>query len=796
MRSTGSGKRPSRNSSRSSASKAVDLRLPTLAAVCWLVTWIVIGGRTHWWLVVGAVVLCLLVWVMRLPLVGWFAVAVALTAGVAWGVAGLRGSAVADAYLADLGEQGASVWLSGTIEGDVRAGMAAGRPYASAVIAVSQVSAVGNQQAEAQRVQVYASAETLDPFLALEAGASVTLRCRLASAEIGSGLAAEGQLLGRPEVIGPPGIVARWINGVRTGLVSAMAASPSEQAGLVPSLVVGDTSHVPVPMQQVFQETALTHLMAVSGSNLTLLLGFLMTAARWAGVRGRWIRVVVAVGVCLFVAICRAEPSVLRAAAMGGVALLALGRGRGPEKGIRHLGLAVLLLLLWDPFLSQSWGFALSVSACLGIMCWARSWADRMAGWAPPWLGEALCIPLSAQVATLPLIVGLSGSVSLVGVVANVLVGPFVGPVTLLGMGAALLGTAFPLGALALGWLAGWAIQPIIWIAQYLAGFPTASWLVGSSWVVLLMSLGGLVGAVRWLPRILGSAAATAAALVGIIALAAWQPQVWRQLADWQVAACDVGQGDATALAAGQGSVVLVDVGPADGGAADCLAQLGVKEVPLLVLTHFHADHIGALTDVLARFDVKAFLISPLESPTAAAQSVREQAMQEGATVSVATPGQRLTIGNVSWLTIGPTSTPAGSVASGEGESSVENDSSIIGLATIGTIRVLLAGDAETQGQTAALRYANDTRTSVTVDVLKLPHHGSSRFSQDLYERSGATISLVSAGRNNPYGHPSDAALSAAAGLRMTTARTDTQGIILLAKRGDEVLMNPVGKAK
>jgi ComEC/Rec2-related protein len=116
---------------------------------------------------------------------------------------------------------------------------------------------------------------------------------------------------------------------------------------------------------------ALTHLTAVSGANLTLLLAFLLTVARWLGVRGWLLRGGGLVGVLVFVALCRTEPSVLRAAAMGLVALAALGSG-SRSAGLRNLAVAMMILLLVDPFLGRSIGFALSVLACAGIVWWAR----------------------------------------------------------------------------------------------------------------------------------------------------------------------------------------------------------------------------------------------------------------------------------------------------------------------------------------------------------------------------------------------------------------------------------------
>ena len=120
---------------------------------------------------------------------------------------------------------------------------------------------------------------------------------------------------------------------------------PTDQRALVPALVDGDDAGLDPALADDFRTTGLTHLLAVSGTNLTLVVGFLLVLARWGGVRGRWLYVVGAAGIVGFVLLARTEPSVLRAAVMGTVALFAMGTN-GRQRGTRALGVAVLALLL------------------------------------------------------------------------------------------------------------------------------------------------------------------------------------------------------------------------------------------------------------------------------------------------------------------------------------------------------------------------------------------------------------------------------------------------------------------
>lgn len=301
--------------------------------------------------------------------------------------------------------------------------------------------------------------------------ARLTVHGRLAPSErVGSALAVM-RVSEAPHVVdGSPGVV-RSLEPVRRGLTRSSGALPSDPAGLLPALVVGDTSTMPDDLTTAMNATGMSHLNAVSGSNVTIVLVAALWLFGWcrAGWRARLPLALVALA--LYVVLCRPEPSVVRAAAMGAVGLLGTSWGR-PRAACPALGASIVGLLLWDPWLAVSAGFALSALATLGLVLFARPWAAT-AGARLPWAPgsrrhrsatktlELFCIPLAAQVLCLPLLVALSGNISWVSVPANVAAEPFVAPATLGGMAVALTG-AVNLGVGRLfAWLPGlptWAI--------------------------------------------------------------------------------------------------------------------------------------------------------------------------------------------------------------------------------------------------------------------------------------------------------------------------------------------------
>ena len=490
--------------------------------------------------------------------------------------------------------------------------------------------------------------------------------------------------------------------------------------------------------------------------------------------------VVSVVTVVVFVALCRAEPSVVRSAAMGVVALAAVGREAGSGGGLRLVSVAVIGLCFMDPWLSRSWGFGLSVAACLGIVWWGRRWAEALGRWLPGWLAEAVAVPLAAQVATQPLVTALSGAVSVVGVPANAAAGPFVGPATVLGFAAAGVAWLVPWLGQVLAWGAGWAAEPILLIAEYGASLPGATirWPASAFAIVLVVAGSVAIGLLApWVLRrwwlVLPVAVLLVVALLRAPYHVGWPP------ASWQVVACDVGQGDATVVDVAEGQAILVDTGPDPVALLACLDQLGVEAIPLLVLTHYHADHTGGLEALLGSRPVGRVVVSPMASPVATAAAIGAELAKRGIPVSVAVSGQEFTVGDARWQTVAADAEVGAGVGAGvdSGESSAENNSSIVGRVSMPGLSVLVTGDIEPEGQAVVLAAGGDVRAT----VLKVPHHGSSRQDPDFLAATGAKLALVEVGLNNSYGHPAAKTLRTLEGLGMQIVRTDQQGAVAIS---------------
>jgi competence protein ComEC len=741
------------------------------------------GRWTGWWAPLAAgTALVALAAARRVPPVRRrTGAAVLLVLGSAAAVAATSFDRVGRGPLPDLARQRAAVTLVGTVTSDPR--RVAGR-YGDLVLtrlSARVVTGRGTTWSLAAPVLVLAT----DGWSDVALGSTVRTTGRLSPAD-GGDLAAVLSARGPPETLEGADLWWHGAAAVRSSIRDSVSGRPEEQRALVPALVDGDDSAVPEALADDFRATGLTHLLAVSGTNLTLVVGFLLVLARWAGARGRWLHVVGASGIAGFVLLARTEPSVLRAAVMGSVALFGMG-GRGRRRGTRALGVAVTALLVVVPSLALSPGFALSVLATAGILLLAPGWRDAMARWLPRWVAEAIAVPAAAQLACTPVVAAISGQVSLVAVGANLVVAPVVGPATVLGLAGGLVGLVWAPAGAVLGTGASWCVAWIVLVAARGADLPTAAvdWGTGAASIALLTVLVAALAVLA--PRLLRRPAAGAACFALLVVVVVvrlptpgWPPD------GWVFVACDVGQGDALALNAGPHTAVVVDAGPDPPAVDRCLDDLGVRQVPLVVLTHFHADHVDGLSGVAAGRTIGEIETTRLQDPPAGAAEVAEVARRVGLRPGPAPFDRTRRVGDVTLEAVWPL---PDSATIGPGDGSTANEASVVLLVEVRGVRLLLTGDVEPEGQQALARML----PGLHVDVLKVPHHGSRFQDEDWLLSLHAAAAVVSVGAGNDYGHPAPEALDPlrAAGTRVW--RTDEDGDVAVVRDGDGIAVQARG---
>ncbi len=652
---------------------------------------------------------------------------------------------------------------------------------------VVHLDARGRQQATGAPVLLTGDAALTEPAWR----STVQLTGRLRPTEPGDDRVAGIAVTGTLTVVAPPGAVASAAEHLRAGLRGAVDGAPADPRGLLPGLVIGDTSQTPPDLTEAMRATGMTHLTAVSGSNVAVVVGLVLGLCVLVGIP-LWARPLLALlALAGFVVLARPEPSVVRAAAMGAIGLIGLSRSRR-SAGLPVLGAAIIVVLVVDPWLARSFGFALSSVATLGLLLFTRPWGEAIGARLPTRLapmGPALAVPVAAQAMTAPLVVLLQGSVSIVGVVANLLAAPLVPIATVAGVAASLTSVLWSDGARLVAWagvLPAWGIARVArWFAEvpggtmpWPDGAPGALLLAGLTVVVLLTGRALAAGAAAHPVLALGCVLTLAASLVPTRTLT-WPPQGWR------VVVCDVGQGDAVVVRTGADSAVLVDAGPDPPLVDGCLSRLGVTTLDAVVLTHLHADHVDGLVGAIDGRRVGQLFITPVREPADSAAHVDALAVRHGIPVGSLSAGDRLTLGEMDAVVWSPWRRIA--------DGSVPNNASVVLAVRTGEVDALLLGDIEREAAHDLLlrlrREPSMAQAAGGFDLVKTPHHGSANLDDDLMAAVRAPVGVISVGADNDYGHPAPKHLDLLRRNGYAIYRTDQRGDVAIAERGDDVIV-------
>ena len=530
---------------------------------------------------------------------------------------------------------------------------------------------------------------------------------------------------------------SRWaksLDRIRDGLRAASGTGDS--GALIPGMVLGDTSLQSATFKNEMRRSGLTHLVAVSGANFAIVSTFILYLMQFIFRKIPLRLGATALVLIAFIALVRPSPSVLRAAVMAAVLLIAQGTHRGRDS-LPALGFAIATVVVADPWQVRDPGFALSVLATAGLLIAAPRLVEKFSTVMPKPLAIVIATPLAATLFCAPVIVAISGQLSLLSILANVLVAFAVVPITIVGFVAALISPVLP----SLSQLLLWCVKPlaafVAWVASVISDYSVISLATGAKSFFLVASV--LALAYFFNRKVV---------ITGLLILIAISWLLRFPGSDWQIANCDVGQGDSMVVNLGDHRAIVIDTGPDPIAEDRCLHQLGVKTIELLILTHVHADHVGGLDGAIRDRTVVAQWFGNVRAGTRA---------------TFASDRGPITV-DVLW--------PQGQWA--DEQISDPNNSSIAIVLRAPDFSLFAGGDMEplTQAQIAPL--------VGEVDIYKVCHHGS-RFQDESFTRAlSPTISIISVGAGNSYGHPAPETIQSLTRLGSRVLRTDLDGAIAI----------------
>lgn len=594
------------------------------------------------------------------------------------------------------------------------------------------------------------------------------------------------------------------VDGMRTRAEQAMDHGlPPPEAALLRGMVLGEDEAIDPDVRDSFRASGLAHILAVSGQNVALLCALALPGLALLGASPS-VRIGALMGlIALYVPLAGAGPSLQRAGVMGSAGLVAVAASR-PASRAYALLLAAAVTLALNPRTAGDPGWQLSFAAVGGIIVLAPPLRDRL-GRLPRVLAEGLAVTVAATLATAPLMAHHFGSFSAASLPANVLALPAVPVAMWAGMASAAvaqlaaLGPPFAgpagAGAAALSKLSEPALGYLSTLAERFGELPGAqvplplgsrAGLVGA-YVVLALFVLAVRQSARWVERRLGSRPAAAEALwgslrcgtrraalgllaAGAVLLGAFALGHGSPPAVPTVSFLDVGQGDATLIQAPDGSAVLFDGGPPEGGILRLLRRAGVTRLSLVVATHQSRDHQGGLPAVVSELPVDLFLDGGDGTGDPAFRALERLVVRRRIRSVRSQAGVALQAGSVGVRILSPPPRPPGPPPEDP------NPRATVALVDVGGMRVFLSADAESEALLPL--------SLPPVDAMKVPHHGSADPGlPEVLARLRPRVASIPVGENT-YGHPTPSTLRALRRARVRTFRNDHDGTVKVALAG------------
>ncbi|GBF35306.1 late competence protein ComEC, DNA transport [Desulfocucumis palustris] len=603
--------------------------------------------------------------------------------------------------------------------------------------------------------------------------------------------------------------------------VAENTLSPA-RADLLNGIIFGVVGEMPPEEREIFCETGVNHILSVSGLHVGMLLAAMAFLLGMLNVSRPARFITITCVLIIYAVMTGLSPPVVRATIMALVLLLGHQLGREADWPT-SLGLAALAILFFQPWALFEPGFQLSFCATWGILYLTPAIRTLLAKSFkfPPGAALFIAVPLAAQLGTVPLIAIHFNLITAASLPANLIAVPITGVILPLGALAAITGQFSMTLAGFINIATGALLDLFKWLVEAIREIPglfiyveAPSWIFAAAWYLLFWALGKPVpgkvaGSGETPPGSLAGGAFPAVSrgaaftLLVFAAGVAWIPGRGPGDAGLRVHFIDVGQGDSAYVEFPGGGNMLVDAGGRPGefesarGAGDVVVDYlkgqGVNRLDVLVITHPHEDHAGGVGAVVRRFAIGSVVVPPLppaegsassgaykggERPDPAYGRLLEDIALKGIPVEIAVSGDRLKLDREVGIEV---INPAPELM--EGTRSDLNNNSLVLMMEYRQQTLLLAADIEEEAQRRILESGRDIHCT----VLKVPHHGSRYISPEFFGRAGPRLAVISAGKNNNFGHPDPQTLQLLEDLGVRVYRTDRDGAVVVSTDGEKI---------
>jgi competence protein ComEC len=627
-----------------------------------------------------------------------------------------------------------------------------------------------------------------------------------------------------------------WVYWLRNRLFQTLAkVLPEPQASLAQGIILGIRYTIPTSIKDDFVRTGTAHILAISGVNLSIVAGMLLSIGIWLFGRRRYIYIWLALGIIwLYTVLTGMNPPVVRGAIMASLFLTAELVGR-QRTAITSLAFAAAIMVGINPQILWDASFQLSFLAMAGLIFLAPPFQTLGRKAVNAAMGEegigvslanvttdSFSVTLAATIAVWPVIAHYFGIISFAGPLATFLALPALTGIIATGALAGLIGLfALPI-AQAIGWLAWLFISYMLLIVTGFASLPISSIQVGSVAPAPLVVYYSVLTAAIWLgsnrrrlsPQIskaktrLKSAAGKSSELVSrlpkrwvippLLVLAILASVAAATMPDdkLHVSFLNVGEGDAILIQKGN-QQVLIDGGP---GAQDVTLGLGDRmpfwdrTIELVVLTHPHSDHLAGLLEVLQRYKVEQVLYPDLDYESPLYEEWLKLIKEKNIKCTTAQAGQQVDLGEGVVITVINLETPLLTSTKSDIDKDIENNGSLVLRLSLNRVSFLLTADIEQEAESKLVA----ERADLASTVLKVAHHGSdTSTTPEFLAVANPRVAVISVGENS-FGHPSAEVLKRLE-QRLGSEnvfRTDEQGTIEFITDGERLWLRVEIKSK
>ncbi|MBC7263784.1 MAG: DNA internalization-related competence protein ComEC/Rec2 [Chloroflexi bacterium] len=576
---------------------------------------------------------------------------------------------------------------------------------------------------------------------------------------------------------------------------------PEPEASLLSGILLGLDKGIPKSVADAFRATGTSHIIAISGFNLTIIAGFLALATRNT-IGQRYVPHISVMGIALYTFLVGADPPVLRAAIMAILVAIAAYTGRWTE-ALTSLAVAAFLMTLWNPYNLWDVGFQLSFAATIGILIFHSPLQSAMLrvldrfpikGWLKAlgrFFDEAIVVTFAAQITTWPIIVHNFHNFSVVSPLTNALILPVQSILMIWGGAATPLGMIFLPAGQILAWVAWLFLTYTTHIVGWFARVPGAAiegveippaFLAGYYAFLIIIALHDKVN----LPtlRVFLTRNFRLRMLftgLAVILILTWLAVFSLPDGKLHVVFLDVGQGDAIFVQTPTGRQMMIDGGPAP---SVVLAGLGKRipfwdrDIDLLVLTHPDEDHLAGLVSILERYKVGAVLDTPLPHQSPSSARWQELLAKEQTQVVMAERGMTIDLGDGVTAEVLNPQRPIIT-----GTSSDENNNSVVLRLTYGQTTFLFSADVEQEAERRLLTDAD----ALSALILKVSHHGAATATSEAFLQAvHPEVAVISVGAENTFGHPSPETLQRLREQVSEILRTDERGTVEIISDGKQ----------